>query len=130
MLRFLAAVVLRLLANAAGLAIAAWLLDGFSVTTAAFVGVVILFTLIEVVLDPLVLKISLQYAPVLRGGVALVTTLVGLIVVVLVSDGLPINGLTAWVVGTLIVWLGGVLAALLLPLFLFKSVREQRKQGG
>ena len=80
MLRFLAAVVLRLLANAVGVALAAWLLDGFSVTTAAFVGVVILFTLIEVVLDPLVLKISLQYAPVLRGGVALVTTLVGLIV--------------------------------------------------
>ena len=129
MLRFLAAVVLRLLANAVGVALAAWLLDGFSVTAAAFIGAVILFTLIEVVLDPLVLKISLQYAPVLRGGVALVTTLVGLIITTLISDGLTINGATAWVVGTLIVWLGGVLAALLLPLFIFKSVREERKQG-
>lgn len=130
MLRFLAAVVLRLLANAVGLALAAWLLDGFSVTTAGFVGVVILFTVIEVVLDPLVLKLSIQYAPVLRGGVALVTTLIGLIVVTIVSDGLVVEGATAWVVGTLIVWLGGVLAALLLPLFVFKSVREQRQQGG
>ena len=121
MLRFLASVVLHLLANAVGVALAAWLLDGFSVTAAAFVWVVILFTLIEVVLDPLVLKISLQYAPVLRGGVALVTTLVGLIITTLISDGLTINGATAWVVGTLIVWLGGVLAALLLPLFLFKK---------
>ena len=129
MLRFLASVVLHLLANAVGVALAAWLLDGFSVTTAAFVWVVILFTVIEVVLDPLVLKISLQYAPALRGGVALVSTLVGLIVTTLISDGLAIDGLTAWVVGTLIVWLGGVLAALLLPLFIFKSVREQRKQG-
>lgn len=129
MLRFLASVVLHLLANAVGVALAAWLLDGFSVTAAAFVGVVILFTLIEVVLDPLVLKISLQYAPVLRGGVALVSTLVGLIITTLISDGLTINGATAWVVGTLIVWLGGVLAALLLPLFIFKSVREERKQG-
>ncbi len=129
MLRFLASVVLHLLANAVGVALAAWLLDGFSVTTAAFVWVVILFTVIEVVLDPLVLKISLQYAPALRGGVALVSTLVGLIVTTLISDGLVIEGLTAWVVGTLIVWLGGVLAALLLPLFIFKSVREQRKQG-
>jgi hypothetical protein len=128
-LRFLASVVLHLLANAVGVALAAWLLDGFSVTTAAFVWVVILFTVIEVVLDPLVLKISLQYAPALRGGVALVSTLVGLIVTTLISDGLAIDGLTAWVVGTLIVWLGGVLAALLLPLFIFKSVREQRKQG-
>jgi len=128
-LRFLASVVLHLLANAVGVALAAWLLDGFSVTTAAFVWVVIIFTLIEVVLDPLVLKISLQYAPVLRGGVALVTTLVGLIITTIISGGLVIDGLTAWVVGTLIVWLGGVLAALLLPLFIFKSVREERKQG-
>lgn len=127
MLRFIAAVVLRLLANAVGLLIAAAVLDGFTVTAAAFVVVVVLFTVIEVVLDPLMLKISLQYAPALRGGVALVTTLVGLIVVTLASDGLQIEGLTAWVVGTLIVWLGGVLAALILPLFLFKKVRQERR---
>ncbi len=127
MLRFLAAVVLRLLANAAGLLIAAAVLDGFTVTAAAFVWVVIIFTLVEVVLDPLVLKISIQYAPVLRGGVALVTTLIGLVVVVLVTDGLQIEGATAWVVGTLIVWLGGVLAALILPLFLFRKVRQERR---
>ena len=127
MLRFLAAVVLRLLANAAGLAIAAWLLEGFTVTAAAFITVVVIFTVIEVVLDPLVLKLSIQYAPVLRGGVALVTTLVGLIVVTIVSDGLQIEGLTAWVVGTMIVWLGGVLAALILPLFLFKKTMSERK---
>ena len=127
MLRLLAAVALRLLANAAGLLIAAAVLDGFTVTAAAFVWVVVLFTLIEVVLDPLVLKISIQYAPVLRGGVALVTTLVGLIVVTIVSDGLQISGMTAWVVGTLIVWLGGVLAALILPLFLFKKAMSQRR---
>jgi putative membrane protein len=130
MVRFLAAVALRLLANAVGLALAAWLLDGFSVTAAAFIGVVIVFTLIEVVFDPLILKISLKYAPVLRGGVALVTTLVGLIVTTVIIDGLQISGATAWVIGTLIVWLGGVIAALILPLFIFKSVREQRKGDG
>ena len=127
MLRLLAAVVLRLLANAAGLLIAAAVLDGFRVTATAFVWVVVLFTLIEVVLDPLVLKISIQYAPVLRGGVALVTTLVGLVVVTIVSDGLQISGMTAWVVGTLVVWLGGVLAALILPLFLFKQTTSRRR---
>lgn len=130
MLRFLAAVVLRLLANAAGLLIAAAILDGFTVTAAAFIAVVLIFTAIEVVLDPLILKISLQYAPVLRGGVALVTTFVGLVVTTIVSDGLVIEGATAWFVGTLIVWLGGVLAALILPLFLFKKVRQERQGGG
>lgn len=130
MVRFLASVALRLLANAVGVLLAAWLLDGFSVTAAGFVWVVLFFTIVEVVLDPLVLKMAVQYVPALRGGVALVTTLVGLIVTTVVSNALTINGLTAWVVGTLIVWLGGVLAALLLPLFVFKSVREQRKQAG
>jgi Flp pilus assembly protein TadB len=72
---------------------------------------------------------AVQYVPALRGGVALVTTLVGLIVTTIASDGLVIEGIASWVVGTLIVWLGGVLASLLLPLFIFKSVREQRKQA-
>lgn len=128
MVRFLASVALRLLANAVGVLLATWLLDGFSITAEGFVWVVLFFTVIEVVLDPLVLKMAIQYVPALRGGVALMTTLVGLIVTTVVSNALTINGLTAWVVGTLIVWLGGVLAALLLPLFVFKSLREQRRQ--
>ena len=129
MLRLLAAIALHLLANAAGLAIAAALLEGFSVDVKTFVLVVVVFTTVEFVLAPLVTKMSLQYAAALRGGVALVTTLVGLIVTTLVTDGLRIDGLSAWVVGTLIVWLGGVLAALILPLFLFKKVTSERQEG-
>ena len=128
MLRLLAAIALHLLANAAGLAIAAALLEGFSVDVKTFVLVVVVFTTVEFVLAPLVTKMSLQYAAALRGGVALVTTLVGLIVTTLVTDGLRIDGLSAWVVGTLIVWLGGVLAALILPLFLFKNVTSERQE--
>jgi hypothetical protein len=128
MLRFLASIVLHLLANAIGLAVAAWILDGFSITPAAFIGVVLIFTAIEIILDPLMVKISLQYAPVLRGGVALLTTLVGLLVTTLISDGLTIDGLTAWVVGTLIVWLGAVLAAIILPLFLFRNIMREGKE--
>jgi uncharacterized membrane protein YvlD (DUF360 family) len=131
-LRLLASLVLNLLANAVGLAVAAWLLDGFSIDTVTFIVVVLVFTLVEFVLSPLVLKLSIQYAPVLSGGVALVTTLVGLIVTVLVTDGLQIDGFTAWVVGTLIVWLGGVIAALILPLILFKKTMQaakERRQG-
>lgn len=130
MLRFLASIVLRLLANAVGLIVAALLLDRFSISGTAFVGAVIIFTVVEVVLDPLVLKISLTYAPILRGGVALVTTFLGLVVTTIITDGLVIDGVTAWTVGTLIVWLGAVIAALLLPLFVFKSVREQRRVRG
>jgi hypothetical protein len=127
MLRLLAAIVLHLLANAAGLAIAAIVLEGFSIGATTFIVVVAVFSAIEFVLAPLVTKMSLQYAPALRGGLALVTTLVGLLVTTLLTDGLRIEGLSAWVVGTLIVWLGGVVAALVLPLFLFKKATSSRR---
>ena len=127
MLRLLAAIVLHLLANAAGLAIAAIVLEGFSIGATTFIVVVAVFSAIEFVLAPLVTKMSLQYAPALRGGLALVTTLVGLLVTTLLTDGLRIEGLSAWVVGTLIVWLGGVVAALVLPLFLFKKATSRRR---
>jgi uncharacterized membrane protein YvlD (DUF360 family) len=120
MLRFLASVALHLLANAVGLAIAAWLLDGFSVSATAFIGVVILFTVVEIVLEPLVTKLALQHVSALRGGVALAVTLIGLIIATLVSDGLTIDGLTAW--------LGGVLAAVVLPLFLFKKTMAKGRE--
>jgi len=127
MVRFLALTALRLLANAVGLLVAAAILDGFSIDALTFVVVVLVFTAVEVVVDPLMIKMSLTYAPALRGGVALVTTFVGLVVVTLVTDGLTISGFTAWVLGTLIVWLAGVLAAIILPLFLFKKATGRRQ---
>jgi uncharacterized membrane protein YvlD (DUF360 family) len=130
MARFLASIVLHLLANAVGLVLAAALLDDFSVTAAAFVFAVLVFTVIEIVLDPLMVKISLKYAPALRGGVALVTTFFGLLVTSILFDGLSISGATAWVVGTLIVWLGAVIAAVVLPLFLFKQAMGSRRDAG
>ena len=129
MVRFLASVVLHLLANAVGLLIAAIALDDFRVDTLSFVVVVLLFTAIEIVLEPLMLKISLTYAPALRGAVALITTFVGLFVVTLVTDGLSISGLSTWVVGGLIVWLVSLVAAVILPLFLFKKAMGRRRDA-
>lgn len=127
MVRFLALTALRLLANAVGLLVAAAVLDGFTLDAVTFVVVVLVFTAVEVIVDPLMIKMSLTYAPVLRGGVALVTTFVGLVVVTLVTDGLTISGFTTWVLGTLIVWLAGVLAAIILPLFLFRKATGRQR---
>jgi hypothetical protein len=63
--------------------------------------------------------------PALRGGVALVTTLVGLIVTTLVSSGIHITGLSTWVLATLIVWLFALFATLILPLIIFKRTLEK-----
>ncbi len=122
MIRLLARMALELLANAIGLLVAAWLLDGFSMTATAFVIVVLIFSALKFVLDPLILKMSIQYVPALRGGIALVTTLVSLVITSLITDGLQIEGLDTWVLATLIVWLFGVIASLLLPIFVLKNV--------
>ncbi|HZK04438.1 MAG TPA: hypothetical protein VFC82_01155 [Actinomycetaceae bacterium] len=121
MLRFLASTALHLLGNAIGLLIAALVVPGFHVRPVGFVVSVLFFTGVEVLLSPFVLKMAIRYAPALRGGIALVTTLVGLILTNIFTDGLTIIGLTAWVLAPLIVWLSVLLAAVILPMFMFKK---------
>jgi len=121
MIRLLASMALELLANAVGMLVAAWILDGFSMTTTGFVIAVLIFSVLKFILDPLVLKLSIQYVPALRGGIALVTTLVSLIITSWITDDLQIEGLDTWVLATLIVWLFGLIASLLLPVFIFKN---------
>lgn len=128
MVRFLASATLHLLANAAGLAIAALVLPGFHIEVVGFVVSVLLFTAVEVLLGPFVLKMAVQYAPALRGGIALVTTFLGLLVTSWLTDGLRLEGVTTWVLAPLIVWLCVLLAAILLPMVLFKNVLSEARE--
>lgn len=122
MLRFVVTTILELAANAIGLLIAAWLLPDFQINWLGFVTALVIFTLAKFILGPLIFKLSFQYARALNGGVALVVTFVGLWVATWLTDGLTIDGVTTWILSTLIVWLAGVLASLVLPLFLFKKI--------
>lgn len=127
MIRLLAQTCLQLLANAVGILAANYLLDDFSVDAISFVFVVLLFTAIEVVASPLILKIALSSARALVGGIALVTTFVGLVLTAFFSDGLQINGVKTWIIATLIIWLFSLIASLLLPLVIFKKTLAARK---
>lgn len=122
MLRFLASSALYILANAVGLLVAALLLEDFTITPFGFTVSVLFFSMIGIVFSPFILKLSIKYMPALRGGIALVTTFVGLVLTSLFTDGLSISGLTAWIMAPLIVWLCVVVAGIVLPMFLFKSV--------
>lgn len=126
MMRLMITACLYLLANAVGILIAATVLPGFSIDIFSIVSIVVLFTIVEVIANPLLVKISIKNVPQLSGGVALVTTLVGLIVVNYFSDGLTITGLTTWVLATLIVWLMALIAGIVLPMFLFKKALQKR----
>jgi putative membrane protein len=125
MIRMLISVGLKLLANAVGLLVAAWVLEDMTLNGAAFVIALAIFTLALVILQ-LIVKIAMKHSQALMGGTALVSTLVGLILTTLISDGLSISGLTTWVLATLIVWLAAMLAGIILPALLLKKAIDNK----
>ena len=127
MIILLARLVLNVLANAVGLLAATALVDGFSINGAAFVIAVAVFSLTTVVLGPLVVKIAMTNAQFLMGGIALVTTFVSLVITSLISDGIQIDGASAWAFSTVVVWFFSMIGGVVLPLFLFKKTLEKNK---
>ena len=122
MLRLIARIFLELLANAVGLATAYWILrPDFTIDWIGFLIVVAIFTVVRFILAPLMMKLSLRYARALLGGCALVTIFVALLITSFMSNHLTITGTLTWLYATLIVWLFGMVAMLLLPLVIFKK---------
>ena len=91
MIRWLISVAIHLGANAIALWLADLILDDLHIEWSAFIMAVAIFTLVEVLAEPLLTKIALSSMPALRGSVALIATFVGLLVTDLVSDGLNIE---------------------------------------
>ena len=129
MLRLLASTCLYVLGNAIGILVAAKLLSGFTIDLWSVIVVALVFTVIVVVMTPLLVKISIQHVPQMSGGVALVAILVGLFITKMFCGGLTITGLTTWILAPLIIWLISLVAGLVLPLFLFKKVLEKKKDS-
>ncbi len=127
MIRLLISAVIHLAANAIGLLVAASVLEDMEISGVAFAIAVVIFTVIEVIMQPFLTKMAAQSAKGLMGGTALAATLIGLIVTSLVSDGLAISGLTTWLLATVIVWLAGMLAGFVLPLIFLKNRLEERQ---
>ena len=91
MVRLFALTVVELVANAIGLLAAAWLLPGFTISVSGFILVVAIFTAVRFILAPLIFKLSFKYARAITGGIALVTTFVGLLVTTWLTSGLVIS---------------------------------------
>ncbi|GAA1807094.1 hypothetical protein GCM10009795_060350 [Nocardioides hankookensis] len=129
MIRLLISFVIQLAANALGFVAAAAVLDGFEVSTTGFVVAVLVFTVVYALAQPFLTQMALSKASALRGGVALVATLVGLIVTDLVVDdaNFNISGGATWIEAMVIVWIVSLLGVLILPLiFVKKKVQEKR----
>ncbi|HKL46841.1 MAG TPA: phage holin family protein [Roseovarius sp.] len=125
MIRFLLSIIAYLIANAVGLLIAAVLLPGFVINPLSFVVAVAIFSLVQTILGPLITKISFKSFPQLMGGIALVTIFVGLFVTEIFIDGMQIGGIANWLAATLLVWLGSLIASILLPLYVFTQLVDK-----
>jgi putative membrane protein len=126
-IRLLISAGIRLLANTIGLLVATAVLDGMTIDAASFVMAVLIFTVVEVVFEPMLRQMAMKSAQALMGSVSLIITFVGLLVTELVSDGLQITGLSTWVLATIIVWLAALIAGLILPLILVKRAVSDRR---
>jgi putative membrane protein len=128
LIRLLISAVLYLVANAIGLLVANALLDDVSIEAAAFVIAVVIFTVVEVVIQPLVTRIAMRHSRALLGSSALIATLIGLVVTTLVTDGMSIDGAVTWVLATVTVWAAALVAGLILPAIFVKAAVTNARQ--
>lgn len=127
MIRLLVRTAIAVAANAIGLIVAALILDDMELDATSFVVAVVIFTVVFAVLQPFLAVQLRRLGPGALGGVSLIATLVSLIVTDLVSDGFTISGAVTWILAALIVWLGALIAAFVLPYIGLKKYLEERR---
>jgi len=118
-----------LVAAAVGLLVTSLLVPGFSLRPVGFVTTVVVFTVVQSVLAPLVARLAKRHAAAFLGGVGILTTFVALLVAEQFTSGLQITGTAAWLGATFLVWLFTALATLLLPRVLFRETVAKRQAG-
>ena len=94
---------------AVGIIVSATLLDRFSVDAGALVAATALFWAVHLIVQFLALRVLIRQPSVaLAGLLALGSTVVALIVVNIIVDGMSISGASTYVLATLIIWLATV----------------------
>jgi uncharacterized membrane protein YvlD (DUF360 family) len=118
---------LAIAANAVALIVAAAILDGMGLDASGFIIAVLIFTGVQMISRPALMSFALKNQPAFTGSVAVVAAFLALLVTVIVSDGLTIDGVGTWIAATVIVWLISLAGAILLPMiFLKKRMQENR----
>ena len=115
-----------LIANAVGLLLSIVILPGFTISPLAFFVAVLIFSVVQGISAPLITKISRKKVPQLMGGISLVTIFIGLWVTSLLVSGMEIGGISNWLAAPLLVWIGSLVAEILLPIYVFKQRQEDK----
>jgi uncharacterized membrane protein YvlD (DUF360 family) len=117
---------LVLAGNALGLWIASLVLsDDMSVSGAAFIIAVVIFSALTLILEPIVSRLTDKYAEALTGGRALISTALALVLTAWISDGLSIDGFGTWLLATVIVWLVTAIVGVVLARLFLKNAVEK-----
>jgi hypothetical protein len=126
-MRLVARLVVSVVTAFFALLLAALLLDDFRIDAVAFPLVLGIFVLVILVARPAletVIDENLQWA---ASFVGLVASFVSLVITDILSDDLEIEGITTWVLASLIVWLGAIVADLLLGRRLMQRIAGDRR---
>lgn len=129
MIRFVLRTLIFLASAALGLLAADLALDGFSVSASGFAVTVVVFAVLQSVLAPFIAKTVARYAPAFLGGIGLVSSYVALLIASLVGSSLTVDGVSTWVLATIIVWLVTALATFLLPFVLLRKAVDGDRSG-
>lgn len=108
-----------------GLLLAGLLVDGFALTISGFALTLVVFAVLQALLAPLSERLMKRFAPALLGGVGLISTFVALLLASLIPGGIAISGLSAWILGTLVVWLVTAIGAALLAVIVRNRARDK-----
>lgn len=128
MIRFLMHAGINLVMAAVGLLVAGLLIPGVSIRPSGFVTAVVVFVLAQALLAPFVFNLARQYASAVLGGVGLVSTLLALWIATLMPNGLALNGVTAWALAPLVVWLVTALGTWVAGYFLVTRWWDRRAE--
>ncbi|MEP1198854.1 phage holin family protein [Tateyamaria sp.] len=115
-----------LIANAVGLLLSIVILPGFTISPTAFFVAVLLFSVVQGISSPLITKFSLKKVPQMMGGISLVTIFIGLWITSVLVAGMEIGGIANWLAATLLVWIGSLVAEILLPIYVFKQHQKDK----
>jgi uncharacterized membrane protein YvlD (DUF360 family) len=126
MIRFLVNFAVYMAAAAIGLVVADIVLDGLSLSyPVGFLIVVVLFGLIQAIIEPLFQSITEKNAEMLTGAVGLISALVALLVTSTISDNLTIDGVSTLFLAALVVWLASMFAGFILKVTVAKRFIQE-----
>jgi len=128
MVRFLIRTAIYFVAALIGIVLADIFLSGFNVSGwLSYVWVALIFGVIQAVLQPLFGQISERNAPMLTGGIGIISAFVALGITNLIAGALTIDGFATWLAAAVLVWLGGAIAAFVLPFIFVKNRVQERR---